>query len=37
MVNNKQTVSNLCTLLGIKIETIKNVIFEESFNTYTPT
>ena len=37
MVNNKQTVTNLCSLLGIKIETIKNVIFEESFNTYTPT
>ena len=37
MVNNKQTVSNLCTLLGIKIGTIKNVIFEENFNTYTPT
>ena len=28
---------NLCSLLGIKIGTIKNVIFEESFNTYTPT
>lgn len=37
MVNNKQTVINLCSLLGIKIRTIKNVIFEESFNTYTPT
>ena len=37
MVNNKQTVINLCSLLGIKIGTIKNVIFEESFNTYTPT
>lgn len=37
MVNNNQTVTNLCTLLGIKIRTIKNVIFEESFNTYTPT
>ena len=40
MVNNKQTVINLCSLLGIKIENIKNiknVIFEESFNTYTPT
>ena len=37
MVNNKQTVINLCSLLGIKKEAIKNVIFEESFNTYTPT
>ena len=40
MVNNKQTVINLCSLLGIKIgniRNIKNVIFEESFNTYTPT
>ena len=40
MVNNKQTVINLCSLLGIKIgniKNIKNVIFEESFNTYTPT
>ena len=37
MVNNKQTVINLCSLLDIKIRTIKNVIFEESFNTYTPT
>ena len=37
MVNNNQTVTNLCSLLGIKIRTIKNVIFEESFNTYTPT
>ena len=37
VVNNKQTVINLCSLLGIKIGTIKNVIFEESFNTYTPT
>ncbi len=37
MVNNKQTVINLCSLLGIKIGNIKNVIFEESFNTYTPT
>ena len=37
MVNNNQTVSNLCTLLGINIRTIENVIFEESFNTYTPT
>ena len=37
MVNNKRTVINLCSLLGIKIRTIKNVIFEESFNTYTPT
>ena len=37
MVNNKQTVINLGSLLGIKIRTIKNVIFEESFNTYTPT
>ena len=37
MVNNKQTVINLCSLLGINIRTIKNVIFEESFNTYTPT
>ena len=37
LVNNKQTVINLCSLLGIKIRTIKNVIFEESFNTYTPT
>ena len=37
MVNNKQTVINLCSLLGIKIGTIKNVIFEENFNTYTPT
>ena len=37
VVNNKQTVINLCSLLGIKIRTIKNVIFEESFNTYTPT
>ena len=40
VVNNKQTVINLCSLLGIKIgniKNIKNVIFEESFNTYTPT
>ena len=40
MVNNNQTVINLCSLLGIKIgniKNIKNVIFEESFNTYTPT
>ena len=37
VVNNKQTVINLCSLLGIKKEAIKNVIFEESFNTYTPT
>ena len=37
MVNNKQTVINLCSLLGINVRTIKNVIFEESFNTYTPT
>ena len=37
MVNNNQTVINLCSLLGIKIGTIENVIFEESFNTYTPT
>ena len=37
VVNNKQTVINLCSLLGINIRTIKNVIFEESFNTYTPT
>ena len=37
MVNNKQTVINLCSLLGITKEAIKNVIFEESFNTYTPT
>ena len=37
MVNNNQTVTNLCSLLGIKIRTVKNVIFEESFNTYTPT
>ena len=37
MVNKKQTVINLCSLLGIKKEAIKNVIFEESFNTYTPT
>ena len=37
VVNNKQTVINLCSLLGIKIGTIKNVIFEESFKTYTPT
>ena len=37
MVNNKQTVINLCSLLGINVRTIENVIFEESFNTYTPT
>ena len=37
VVNNNQTVINLCSLLGIKIGTIENVIFEESFNTYTPT
>ena len=37
MVNNKQTVINMCSLLGINVRTIKNVIFEESFNTYTPT
>ena len=37
MVNNKQTVINMCSLLGINVRTIENVIFEESFNTYTPT
>ena len=40
VVNNNQTVINMCSLLGIKIgniKNIKNVIFEESFNTYTPT
>ena len=37
MVNNNQTVINMCSLLGINVRTIENVIFEESFNTYTPT
>ena len=37
IVNNEQTVSNMCTHLGIQSSNIKNIIFEKSFNSYTPT
>ena len=37
VVDNTQTVSNMCSLLGIKASTIKNIIFEDNFKTYAPT
>ena len=37
MVYNEQTVSNMCSLLGISESTIKNIVFDQSINTYTPT
>ena len=37
MVNNEQTVSDMCTLLGIDNSAIKSVVFDKSFKTYAPT
>ena len=37
MVNNEQTVSNMCSLLNIEKSAIKNIVFDKSINTYTPT
>ena len=37
VVDNTQTVSNMCSLLGIKASTIKNIVFEDNFKTYAPT
>ena len=37
MVNNDQTVSNMCSLLNIEKSAIKNIVFDKSINTYTPT
>ena len=37
VVDNTQTVSNMCSLLGIEAGTIENIVFEESFKTYAPT
>ena len=37
MVNNEQTVSDMCTLLGIDNSAIKCVVFDKSFKTYAPT
>ena len=37
MVNNDQTVSNMCSLLNIGKSAIKNIVFDKSINTYTPT
>ena len=37
MVNNEQAVSNMCSFLGINNSAIKSVVFDKSFNTYTPT
>ena len=37
MVYNEQAVSNMCPLLGISESTIKNIVFDQSINTYTPT
>ena len=37
MVYNTQTVSNMCSLLGIEAGTIENIVFEENFKTYAPT
>ena len=37
VVDNTQTVSNMCSLLGIEASTIKNIVFEENFKTYAPT
>ena len=37
MVNNEQTVSNMCSLLNIEKSAIKYIVFDKSINTYTPT
>ena len=37
MVNNEQTVSDMCTPLGIDNSAIKSVVFDKSFKTYAPT
>ena len=37
VVDNTQTVSNMCSLLGIEASTIKNIVFEDNFKTYAPT
>ena len=37
MVNNDQMVSNMCSLLNIEKSAIKNIVFDKSINTYTPT
>ena len=37
VVYNEQAVDNMCSLLGIKASTIKNIVFEDNFKTYAPT
>ena len=37
MICNAQTISDMCSLLGIETWTIKNIVFKENFKTYAPT